>query len=171
MYLNRFGGYAELVSAEYSSLAPKPRNASWAEAAGLPLAGLTALQAVEHLAPATGDTLLVHGAAGAVGSLAVQLAVAAGARVLGTASPAKHADIRSFGVDHPIDYRGSDFAKEVRRITGERKPIEMTRGELLRVRYTISWPSSTLRLAVSPVCIDSRCMKGCTSRGRGVALV
>lgn len=109
--MNRFGGYAELVSAEYSSLAPKPRNASWAEAAGLPLAGLTALQAVEHLAPATSDTLLVHGAAGAVGSLAVQLAVAAGTRVLGTASPANNDYLRSLGAE-PLTY-GDGLAERV----------------------------------------------------------
>jgi len=67
--------------------------------------------------PRSGERVLVHAAAGAVGSAAVQLARQAGAIVFGTASPGKHAFLRDLGVDHPIDYRGKDFADEVRDLT------------------------------------------------------
>jgi NADPH:quinone reductase-like Zn-dependent oxidoreductase len=81
------GGVSELVSADVRILVRKSRAMSFAEAAGLPLAGLTAYQAVVHaLDVQPGETLLVHGAAGGVGSLAVQIARSRGARVIGSAS-------------------------------------------------------------------------------------
>lgn len=109
---HRNGAYAELVAADVRTLVPKPRAMPWAEAAGLPLAGLTALQAVNTLAPEPGETLLVHAAAGGVGSLAAQLALGRGARVLGTASEANHAYLRSLGVA-PVRY-GEGLAARVR---------------------------------------------------------
>ncbi|WP_326565430.1 NADP-dependent oxidoreductase [Amycolatopsis rhabdoformis] len=95
---HRNGAYAEKVSADVRTLARKPSGMSWAAAAGLPLGGLTALQALRALALSPGETLLVHGAAGGVGSLAVQLAVSRGIRVIGTAgSPGNLAYVRSLG--------------------------------------------------------------------------
>src|SRR6478609_10849561 len=67
------GTFAELVTVPARSLAPRPRSLSWDEAAGLPLAGLTALRLLQRLEVGTGDTVLVHAAAGGVGSLAVQI--------------------------------------------------------------------------------------------------
>jgi NADPH:quinone reductase-like Zn-dependent oxidoreductase len=93
------GAYAELVSAPVETLARKPRMASWPEAAGLPLAGLTAYRAIiQTLDVAPGETLLIHGAAGGVGAVAAQLAVARQARVIGIASAGHHAFLRSIGV-------------------------------------------------------------------------
>jgi NADPH:quinone reductase-like Zn-dependent oxidoreductase len=93
------GAYAELVSAPVETLARKPRTASWPEAAGLPLAGLTAYRAIiQTLDVAPGETLLIHGAAGGVGAVAAQLAVARQARVIGVASAGHHAFLRSIGV-------------------------------------------------------------------------
>jgi NADPH:quinone reductase-like Zn-dependent oxidoreductase len=100
---HRNGAYAQLVAADVRTLVRKPRAVPWDQAAGLPLAGLTALQAVDTLAPKPGETLLVHAAAGGVGSLAAQLALGRGARVLGTASEANHAYLRSLGVE-PVRY-------------------------------------------------------------------
>ncbi|MEV4320331.1 NADP-dependent oxidoreductase [Actinocrispum sp. NPDC049592] len=98
------GGLAELVSADVRSLVRKPSTMSFAEAAGLPLAGLTAYQAVVHaLDIQPGELLLVHGAAGGVGSLAVQIARVRGARVIGTASARDHDYLRSLGVE-PVTY-------------------------------------------------------------------
>src|ERR1700688_2217717 len=78
------GAYAELVSAPVATLARKPRTASWPEAAGLPLAGLTAYLAIVHtLNVEPGETVLIHGAAGGVGVLAAQLALARASRVIG----------------------------------------------------------------------------------------
>ncbi|MEW2504242.1 NADP-dependent oxidoreductase [Amycolatopsis sp. NPDC047767] len=109
---HRNGGYAEKVAADVRMLARKPSRLSWAEAAGLPLGGLTALQAVRALGLSAGETLLVHAAAGGVGSLAVQLAVSRGVRVIGTASEANHAYLRSLGAS-PVGY-GSGLASRVR---------------------------------------------------------
>jgi NADPH:quinone reductase-like Zn-dependent oxidoreductase len=93
------GAYAELVSAPVETLAPKPRTASWPEAAGLPLAGLTAYRAiVQTLKVELGETVLIHGAAGGVGAVAAQLAIAREARVIGVASAGHHAFLRSLGV-------------------------------------------------------------------------
>jgi NADPH:quinone reductase-like Zn-dependent oxidoreductase len=80
-------GMAELVSTDARTLIRKPRALSFAEAAGVPLAGLTAYQALAHVLDVEpGEILLVHGAAGGVGSLVVQIAPSRGARVIGTAS-------------------------------------------------------------------------------------
>jgi NADPH:quinone reductase-like Zn-dependent oxidoreductase len=109
------GGMAELVGADVRTLVRKPATMGFAEAAGLPLAGLTAYQAVVHaLDVRPGETLLVHGAAGGVGSLAVQIARARGARVIGTASPADHDYLRSLGAE-PVAY-GHGTAARVREL-------------------------------------------------------
>ena len=93
------GAYAELVSAPVETLALKPRTASWPQAAGLPLAGLTAYRSiVQTLKIAPGETLLIHGAAGGVGVLAAQLALARRARVIGAASAVHHDFLWSLGV-------------------------------------------------------------------------
>ncbi|KMS79480.1 MULTISPECIES: NADP-dependent oxidoreductase [Streptomyces] len=106
------GGLAELVSADVRTLVRKPRTMSFAEAAGLPLAGLTAHRAVVRaLRVRPGETLLVHGAAGGVGSLAAQMGRARGAQVVGTASPRDHDHLRSLGV-LPVAY-GDGVAQRV----------------------------------------------------------
>ena len=69
--------------------------------------------------------MLIQAAAGGVGIAATQIAKLIGAEVYGTASPAKHDAIRGFGVDHPIDYRTHDVVDEVRRIAGEKHPIDL----------------------------------------------
>ena len=92
------GGFAELVSADVRGVVRKPSALSFAEAAGLPLAALTAYQGVVHaLAVGQGESLLVHGAAGGVGSVAVQIAVARGARVIGVGSAGDHDYLRGLG--------------------------------------------------------------------------
>ena len=94
------GGFAELVSADVRTVAHKPSTMSFAEAAGLPLAALTAYQGVVHaLAVQAGDTVLVLGAAGGVGSVAVQIALAQGARVIGAGSPGDHDYLRTLGAE------------------------------------------------------------------------
>ncbi len=97
------GTYAELVSASLRHLALKPAALGWEAAGALPLAGLTALQSLDAVRVGDGDTVLVHAASGGVGHLAVQLAVARGARVLGTASESNHDFLRSLGAE-PVLY-------------------------------------------------------------------
>ncbi|WP_263356388.1 NADP-dependent oxidoreductase [Acidicapsa ligni] len=114
----RHGTYAEKVSAAVSSFARKPRNATWAQAAALPLAGLTAYQAIVHaLDIQAGETLLIHGASGGVGSIAAQIAVSLGAKVVGSASEINHNYLRSIGVQ-PVLY-GDQLVEDVRRIVPE----------------------------------------------------
>ncbi|WP_181763580.1 NADP-dependent oxidoreductase [Streptomyces albidus (ex Kaewkla and Franco 2022)] len=108
------GTYAELVSAPVRTLAKKPASLSWTEAAGVPLAGLTAYQALKRVAAGAGDTVLIHAAAGGVGSFGVQIAVALGARVIGTASERNHGFLRSLGAE-PVTY-GDGLADRVRQL-------------------------------------------------------
>jgi NADPH:quinone reductase-like Zn-dependent oxidoreductase len=109
------GTYAELAPAPIRCLAAKPASASWPEAGGLPLVGLTALQALTAGGVGVGDTVLIHAAAGGVGHLAVQIAQVLGAsRVIGTASPLNHAFLSDLGAE-PVAY-GADLAAEVRRL-------------------------------------------------------
>ena len=108
------GSYAEYVTAPSRHFARKPAGLDHAHAAALPLAGLTAWQALVDTADVqAGQRVLVHAAAGGVGHLAVQIAKARGAYVIGTASAAKHDFVRGLGADEMIDYRTTDFAAAV----------------------------------------------------------
>ncbi|MBO0653335.1 NADP-dependent oxidoreductase [Streptomyces triculaminicus] len=110
-FLSR-GTFAEYVAAPVRTLARKPANLSFEEAAGLPLAGLTAFQSLKAARAGEGDTVLVHAAAGGVGSMAVQLARHLGARVIGTASERNHDYLRSLGAE-PVTY-GEGLNERVR---------------------------------------------------------
>ncbi|MER6202595.1 NADP-dependent oxidoreductase [Streptomyces sp. NPDC001586] len=104
------GGYAEYVTAPARHFARKPASLDHVQAAALPLAALTAWQAlVDTAGVAAGQRVLVHAAAGGVGHLAVQIAKARGAYVIGTASAGKHALLRELGADEVIDYRSTEF--------------------------------------------------------------
>ncbi|MDP9862306.1 MULTISPECIES: NADP-dependent oxidoreductase [Streptosporangium] len=108
------GTYAEYVTSPARHLARKPAGLSHVEAAALPLAALTAWQSLVDTADVRpGQRVLVHAAAGGVGHLAVQIAKARGAYVVGTARSAKHAFVRALGADEVIDYTQVDFASAV----------------------------------------------------------
>jgi NADPH:quinone reductase-like Zn-dependent oxidoreductase len=116
--LTRFGGYADTVVVPAIQAFHFPDELSDAEAAAIPVNYLTAALALYRMAAlAPGETLLVHNAGGGVGIAATQLARLRRATVIGTASAFKHDALRSFGVDHAIDYRHSNVADDVRRIT------------------------------------------------------
>ena len=111
----RHGTYAERIAAAVHYFARKPKNATWAQAAGLPLAGLTAYQSVvRHIKPSKGEVLLIHGAGGSVGSLAAQIAVSRGTRVIGSASLADQQYLESLGVE-PVLY-GDGLIERVREL-------------------------------------------------------
>ncbi|MGW8886366.1 NADP-dependent oxidoreductase [Streptomyces sp. NPDC055749] len=104
------GAHAEYVTAPARAFARKPAGIDHIQAAALPLAALTAYQALVDTAGVTaGRRVLVHAAAGGVGHLAVQIAKSRGAYVIGTASAPKHDFVRSLGADEVIDYRTTDF--------------------------------------------------------------
>lgn len=111
------GSYAEYAVVPVSVLAKKPQSMTFEQAAGVPIAGDTAYRALHEAGRiAPGQTVLIHGAAGGVGSLAVQIAKAAGARVIGTASPNNHEFLRSLGVDQVIDYKSQRFEDVVKNV-------------------------------------------------------
>lgn len=113
----RGGGYAEYAVAAVSEIALKPRSIDHMHAAGVPLAATTAWQGlIDHANLQPGQKVLVHGAAGGVGSFAVQLAKARGAFVYGTASGQHLALLRELRVDQPIDYKATRFEDVARDI-------------------------------------------------------
>ena len=110
------GSFAEYVSARVDKLAPKPANLSFEQAAAVPISGLTALQALRDTGKVQpGQQVLIIGAAGGVGSFAVQLAKAFGAAVTGVCSTTKVDLVRSLGAEEVIDYTREDFADGTRR--------------------------------------------------------
>jgi NADPH:quinone reductase-like Zn-dependent oxidoreductase len=128
------GTFAEYVAAPVRTLARKPANLSFEEAAGLPLAGLTAYQALTRaLNVGSGVTVLVHAAAGGVGSLAVQIARALGARVIGTASERNHDYLRGLGAE-PVAY-GEGLAERVRALApqGVDAVLDLIGGDALKI--------------------------------------
>ncbi|MFD4690960.1 NADP-dependent oxidoreductase [Streptomyces sp. NPDC058463] len=108
------GAYAAHALADADAVAPKPEELGWEEAAALPVATATAARVLDELAVTEGETLLVHGAAGAVGSAGVQLAASRGATVIGTASPANHDYLRVLGAI-PVEY-GDGLVERVRAV-------------------------------------------------------
>jgi len=110
----QWGTAAELVPVPQRCVAHKPGSLSFAEAGALPLAGLTAYQALtEVLDVGEGDRVLVHRAAGGVGFFAVQIAVALGAHVIGTASPRNHGFLRDAGVAETYDYAAGPLSEQL----------------------------------------------------------
>jgi NADPH:quinone reductase-like Zn-dependent oxidoreductase len=119
--LTRFGGYATEVVVAEPYVFPFHADLSDAEAAALPVNYLTALIALYRMANVVaGETVLIHGAGGGVGMAAIQLARLRRATIIGTASTSKHPTLRSLGVEHLLDSRTADIAREVRRVTGNR---------------------------------------------------
>ncbi|HEY7324619.1 MAG TPA: zinc-binding dehydrogenase, partial [Streptosporangiaceae bacterium] len=109
------GGFAELALASVDRVAPMPGRVSFAEAAGLVIGAGTAHEGlVDRGRVQAGETVLVTAAAGGVGSAAVQIAAAVGARALGVASPANHDYLRSLGASEVFDYRAADWVQQVR---------------------------------------------------------
>ncbi|GAB1688531.1 NAD(P)H-quinone oxidoreductase [Krasilnikovia sp. M28-CT-15] len=115
------GGYAQRVAVPEGQLLPVPRGLSVQESAALPEVACTVWSNVVDVARLRkGDTLLVHGGGGGIGTFAVQLGVALGARVLVTARAAKHDRLRALGADLAIDYTDTDFVAAVRDATDGR---------------------------------------------------
>lgn len=111
----QWGTYAEYIAVDAESVALKPKNINFAQAASIPLVGLTAWQALFDSAKLQkGETILIHAGAGGVGSLAIQLAKYAGAKILTTASPVNFSYVKKLGADIAIDYHGG-FIEEVKK--------------------------------------------------------
>ncbi|MCM0617852.1 NADP-dependent oxidoreductase [Arthrobacter sp. TS-15] len=111
------GSFAEYIALPERLLARKPQSLEWNESAGLPLAGLTALQVLNRLGLTSGETVLIHGGSGGVGSLGIQIAVARGAKVIATASERNHDFLRSLGAE-AVAY-GDGLAEKVKALRPE----------------------------------------------------
>ena len=111
-----YGTYAEFTTVPEGFLAHMPEELSFEEAAALPLAALVAHQSLERLGLRGGEHLFMTGGAGGVGHIAIQLAIARGARVIATASPDNHDFLRELGAD-PLDYHDEAVPQFVRELT------------------------------------------------------
>ena len=119
--LTRFGGYSDVVVVPSKRAIEIPPGLSCAQAAAIPVVWLTAWHMLVELCNVRrGQRVLVHAAAGGVGTAALQICRRIGAEVIGTASATKHARLREMGLSHAIDYRTQDFEVEVKRITNNR---------------------------------------------------
>lgn len=118
LYLSRFGGHADTVVVPASNAFPMPAEMSFEEAAAIPVNYLTAYHSLFQVARVrSGDRVLVHMAAGGVGTAAIQLLRGTGVIGFGTASKGKHDYVREQGCQHPIDYRSEDYVQRVRELT------------------------------------------------------
>jgi NADPH:quinone reductase-like Zn-dependent oxidoreductase len=119
--LTKFNGYADTVCALSVATARMPENISFAQAASIPVVWLTAWHMLVNLGHLRkGQRVLVHGAAGGIGTAALQICKHIGAEVMGTASAGKHTRLKQMGIDHAIDYRSQDVVAEVMRVTNGR---------------------------------------------------
>lgn len=147
------GSYAQYHVASAAIVARKPRNLTHEEAAAVPLAGGTAWDAlVARAALRPGETVLIHGGAGGVGHFAVQIARAAGARVLATCSQANVEFVRRMGADVAIDYTREDFVEVVARETegrGVDVVFDTVGGELLSRSIEVTRPGGRMVSIVS----------------------
>ena len=143
----RFSGYSDVVCVPAARCVRTPGNLSDQEGAALPVTYLTAHHMLVRLCGVReGDVVLVHGAAGGVGTAAIQLCHTVGARIIGTASPPKHDFLRSIGVE-PVDYRTPEWPEAVRRLTGQRGvdiALDPIGGRSFRQSYELLAPAGRL---------------------------
>ena len=119
--MTHFGGYSDVVCVPEVMALPMPTKLSFSEAASIPVVWLTAWHMLVELANVRkGQTVLIHAAAGGVGTAAVQICKRIGAITIGTASGGKHERLKALGLDHAIDYTKVDFEPEVLKLTAGR---------------------------------------------------
>lgn len=151
---NQEGTYAEYNVVPAAIVAKKPPSLSHFEAAAVPLAGGTAWEGiVRRIKLRVGETILIHGGAGGVGSFAVQFAKASGARVLATAGPENQETLRDLETDVPIDYRNSDVFEVVRKATAGRgvdAVFDTAGGDLLAHSIPVTRPFGRLATILGP---------------------
>jgi NADPH:quinone reductase-like Zn-dependent oxidoreductase len=145
----RDGSAAEYIAIRSADLAPKPATLDHVQAASVPLAALTAWQALfDHAGVARGDRVLIHGAAGGVGIFALQLASWKGAEVIATASARNHEFLRALGASKLIDYTRKRFEDEV---SGVDVVLDTVGGETASRSWGILRPGGTLVSITGPL--------------------
>ena len=148
----QWGAYAEFIVLPADYLAPCPASLLFAEAASIPLVGLTSWQSLFDAGGlAAGQSVLIHAGAGGTGGMAIQFARHAGARVITTASAANHDLVRRLGADHAIDYRTEAFAEAVRRIEPDGVDLAyVTAGGVMAETLSVVRPGGRLVSIVEP---------------------
>jgi NADPH:quinone reductase-like Zn-dependent oxidoreductase len=143
------GAYAEYAAASISEVAKMPQSMGFELAASLPTAGLTALQLIRDVVKAhKGMTILIHGAAGGVGSFAAQIAMHLGAKVIGTASDQDVSYLKSLGVGQVIDYKRERFEEKARELDAV---VDLVGGDTLARSYSIVKKGGALATTVQPI--------------------
>ena len=144
----RFGGYADTICVPIKQVFARPPGMSALEAASVPVNYFTAWQLIVVMGGLKrNETVLVHSAGGGVGIAATQIAKHLGAQVIGTASASKHAQLRTLGVDHLIDYRTEDFETRTREITSGRGVeliLDAVGGDSWKKGYRVLAPTGRL---------------------------
>lgn len=154
----RNGTDAEYVAVRAADLAPKPKTLDHTQAAAVPLSALTAWQALfDHAHLKHGQRVLIHGAAGGVGTFAVQLAHWEGAYVIGTASEKDFDFLRQLGADELIDYKKVQFEEATSDID---VVIDTIGGETQERSWSVMRPSGTLICLVGPVSQEKAAQHG-----------
>ena len=147
------GGYAEYAVAKETEVAPKPRTLDHVHAAAVPVAALTAWQALFEVAKlSAGQKVLIHAAAGGVGNFAVQLAKARGAYVIGTTSSRNHAFLRELGADKVVDYQNTRFEEVVHDVD---VVLDTIGGETTERSFKVLKPGGILVSIVQPPAQES----------------
>ncbi len=137
---SRFGGQAELVTVKAGDVFSLPDGWSYEKGAAVPVVYATAYAGMIRFGNVLeGERVLIHAAAGGVGIASTQIGKHLGAELFGTASASKHDAIRSFGIDHAIDYHSEDAVKAIRRITGEKKPLDLVMDAIGGNSFRKSW--------------------------------
>jgi NADPH2:quinone reductase len=143
----QWGTYAEYVCVNAHNTAHKPKNITFAQAASIPLVALTAWQSLFDAAQLKrGESILIHAGAGGVGSLAIQFAKNAGAKVYTTASEKNHSYVKKLGADEVIDYSKGGFLSQMKKLTPEGVDVifDMIGGDTLKESLQLLKPKGRL---------------------------
>ena len=159
-YLLWGGGWAEYCISNEAESVIKPKSLNFAEASAVPLAALTAWQAFELGKVHSGQTVLIHGGSGGVGSFAIQIAKARGARVIATASTANQDLLKQLGADMAIDYTKPNWESAVRDVDFALMPVG---GETMKRTYGVMKKGGTIATLISradPAELEKRGIRG-----------
>lgn len=160
------GGYAEFAVAKENWVSPKPKSLTHEQAASLPVVASTAWLALVETANLTvGQTILIHGGSGGVGSLAIQIAKARGAKVFATASVSNQELLRQLGADEPIDYRATKFEDVVKDVD---VVLDSVGGDTLRRSYGVVKKGGIIVSLVADV--DKAALKAHGILGTGIVV-